>query len=416
VFGNFYNMLDQLLTSQKCSPAIAVCCIDIDNFSVLNREFGNKIGDRVLNELEHRLSRFLGPSDFMARSNGDQFYLCVDVAQKAPLFRHLQEQIELPMRIGEHLHSLSASIGIALVAAPQNSPDRAIRNAMHACITVKNKGGGKYEIFDDEGLQIQYGKSSLIFEVTEALAANQFQLYLQPKIKLSDRSLMGFEALIRWHHPKRGVVSPLSFLPQIANTDAEVLLGHYVLEHGIELLKKLYTKNYTLSLSLNISPRQLTDSWFRRQVEQYAHLHPELMPMMCLEILESDSFDNLQLIQDCLKDFQNFRVSLSLDDFGTGFASLNHLMRLPLNEVKIDRDFIKDIDSNPIHQIVVRHIVELSAALKLTTVAEGIETASEAETITKLGVKLAQGYYYARPFPSAELFDWLATYHHTGVV
>jgi diguanylate cyclase (GGDEF)-like protein len=409
-------MLEELLMSPKRSPMVAVCCIDIDNFSALNIEFGNDIGDQVLVDLENRLSRFLGPNDFMARSSGDQFYLCVDVAQKAPVFRQLQEHIQLPLRIGEHLHSLTASIGISLVTAPQNSPDRAIRNAMHACITIKNKGGGKYEIFDDEGSQIQHGKSRLIFEVTEGLAANQFQLYLQPKINLSDRSLTGFEALIRWHHPQRGVVSPLSFLPQIANTDAEVLLGHYLLEHGIELLKKLYKKNYTISLSLNISPRQLTDAWFRRQIEHYAELCPELMSLLCLEILESDSFDNLPLIQDCLTEYQAFGLSLSLDDFGTGFASLNHLMKLPLNEVKIDRDFIKDIDTNAIHQIVVRHIVELSAALQLTTVAEGIETETEANTVTQLGVQLAQGYYYARPFPSSEMFDWLATYQQTGVV
>lgn len=416
MFGHFYSMLADILVSPKRAPMIAVCYIDIDNFSALNSKFGSAIGDQVLNELENRLSRFIGAKDFMARSNGDQFYLCIDVTGNSSIFRQLRDQIELPFRVGEHLYSLAASVGVSIVTQSQKSHDRAIRNAMHACITVKNNGGGKLEIFDDEGLEIQHTKSALVNDVTEAIASNQFQLYLQPKVKLCDGTLSGFEALIRWHHPSRGVVPPLSFLPQINNTDAEVLLGHYVLENGIAILQKICSLQDDVSLSINISPRQLTDSWFKRQIEQYSQSSPNLMPRLCLEILESDSFDNLQLIQDSLSVYRNCGVSLSLDDFGTGYASLNNLMKLPLNEVKIDRAFIKDIDSNAVHQIVVRHIVELSTALQLTTVAEGIETAAEAKVVTELGVQLAQGYYFARPFPSSELTEWLIGYHQTDMV
>ncbi|WP_127346211.1 putative bifunctional diguanylate cyclase/phosphodiesterase [Pseudidiomarina mangrovi] len=408
MFGQFYTMLADVLVAPKRTPALAVCCIDIDNFSALNSDFGMAMGDQVLHELEARLGRFLGPSDFMARSAGDQFYLCLDVSDKKPIFRQLKEQIEIPFRLGEHICSLTASIGIALVTSQQKSPDRAIRNALHACITVKNNGGGRYEIFDDEGLLIQHNKSALLREITAALSDNQFQLFLQPKVNLADGRLAGFEALIRWYHPERGIISPLNFLPVIAHTDTEILVGHFVLDQGIELLKLLRTLDCNVSLSLNISPRQITDALFRRQIEQYATQYPQLIRQLCLEILESDSFDNLQLIQDYLRAYQACGISLSLDDFGTGFASLNNLMKLPLNEVKIDRNFIQDINTNSVHQIVVRHIVELSAALELSTVAEGIETAAEYMTVKKLGVQLAQGYYFERPFPSSELSTWLA--------
>lgn len=208
----------------------------------------------------------------------------------------------------------------------------------------------------------------------------------------------------------------MSFLPHIVNTDAEILLGHYVLDRAIELLQRLFEAGCEVSLSINISPRQLTDAWFKRQVEQYARQYPEIIQLLCLEILESDSFDNLPLIQDSLKAYQACGVRLSLDNFGTGFASINNLMRLPLNEVKIDRDFIKDIDSDDMYRIVVRHIVELSSALKLTTVAEGIETEAEAITVAQLGVQFAQGYYFARPFPSAKLLSWLSDYQKLGTV
>jgi EAL domain-containing protein (putative c-di-GMP-specific phosphodiesterase class I) len=346
----------------------------------------------------------------MAHSTGDQFYLCIDVQHKMAIFRQLQEQIELPFRIDDHLYSLTASIGISLITPQHQSPDRAIRNALHACITVKNSGGGKFEIFDDEGLQIQHHKSALVDDVTTAITSNQLQLFIQPKVKLYDRTLVGFEALIRWQHPVKGIVAPINFLPHIVNTNAEILLGHYVLDRAIEVLKTLFTSGCKVGLSINISPRQLTDAWFKRQVEQYAKQYPELIHLLCLEILESDSFDNLPLIQDSLKAYQAYGVTLSLDDFGTGFASINHLMKLPLNEVKIDRDFIKDIDTNDLHRIVVRHIVELSSVLKLTIVAEGIETEAEAITVAKLGVQVAQGYYFARPFSSTKLLSWLSDY------
>lgn len=198
MFTHFYNMLSDILVSKNQSAMLAVCCIDIDNFSAVNRDSGSNTGDRILKELEERLSRWLGPNDFMAHSTADQFYLCIDVKHKMAIFRQLQDQIELPFRIDDHLYSLSASIGISLLTPQHKSPDRAIRNAMHACITVKNSGGGKFEIFDDEGLQIRHQKSALIDEVTKALTSHQLQLFLQPKVKLDDRTLAGFEALIRW--------------------------------------------------------------------------------------------------------------------------------------------------------------------------------------------------------------------------
>lgn len=410
MFGHFYQNLNDAIQYNKSGSLLAVCLIDLDDFSAVNREYSEAIGDQLLRVIELRLQQFMHDQDFMARSNSDQFYLCFELRKNRPqLFQQLLEHIQQPVRIDTHLIALNASIGVSLNTGEKNSADRLIRNAMQACIEVKNSHGGQYKIFDEEGVNIIKRHRQWTDEVMCGLSRGEFELYLQPKLDIATRLPYSFEALIRWRHPQRGFIPPVEFLPRIADTEADVLLGQWVLEQSVLLLESFRKQGLSQGLSINISPKQLTNTWFARQLHQLAIEKPAIMANLCLEILESESFSNLELVHDYLARYQSYGIQLALDDFGTGFASLTHLIQLPLNEVKIDRNFIQAIDQNPINQVVVRHIIELASELQLLTIAEGVETEAEFETLAKLGVHRVQGFLFATPFPSNQIRHYLSS-------
>lgn len=407
MFGHFYNQLNAKISSGVTSNKLfAVCYIDLDHFFEIQQDYGHEVSEIALQSIHERVKSILGPDDFLSQSASDQFFLFVAIENLDSNLAQLCEYINIPIKIFDYLISVTASIGVHILKEDDKSPDHVIRNAIEACIQVKHEGGNSLHIYDDEAVLLRRKKREIVDRVIGDLENNHFELYLQPKYDLRNLVVIGFEALIRWIDPERGIISPAVLFDAIAGTEAERLIDEFVLEEAITILKNLQKLNRTLSLSINVSPAQLMSPWFASQVESYFAKYPILMEHLRLEILESDTFKNLDLFKAHLDNLKQFGITLSLDDFGTGFASLTHLLMLPINEVKIDRSFITSIDTNEINQMIVKNVVELAEKLNISTVVEGIESKDELSMVQKLGVHGAQGYYLARPFPSSKLKSW----------
>lgn len=407
MFGQFYNQLSEHIFSGSTAERVfAVCYIDLDRFFQVQNTYGDEVSKLVLDTIYGRLEKILGPNDFLAGSRSDQYFLCTAFDNLEVYLTKLCEYISTPIKVSDHLISVTASIGVHLLTPENKSPDHILRNAIEACIAVKHEGGNNLNIFDDEATLLRRKKREDIDKILRGLENHQFQIYLQPKYDLKNVVVIGFEALIRWIDPQRGIISPGQFLDTIADTEAQRLIDEFVLEEAFRILKRLEKINRTLSLSINVSPTQLMSPWFVAQIESYYERYPMLMGNLRLEILESDTFKNLDLFRSHLESLKRFGVTLSLDDFGTGFASLTHLLSLPIDEVKIDRSFVSGIETNEINQMIVKHVADLAKKLKITTVVEGVENEQELDTVRKIGIHAAQGYFLARPYPNTKLEMW----------
>ena len=407
MFGHFYNQLNAKITSGVTAEKLfAVCYIDLDHFFEIQQDFGCEVSEIALRSIHERVASILSPDDFLSQSASDQFFVFIALENLDSNLAQLCEFISAPIKISDYLISITASIGVHILKEQDKSPNHVLRNAIESCIHVKHEGGNNLHIYDDEAVLLRRKKREIVDKVILGLENHQFELYLQPKYDLKNLVVIGFEALIRWIDPERGIISPAILLNAIAGTEAERLIDEFVLEEALTILKGLHKLNRTLSLSINVSPAQLMSPWFAAQVESYYTKYPILMEHLRLEILESDTFKNLEVFKSHLESLKQFGVTLSLDDFGTGFASLTHLLMLPINEVKIDRSFVTSIDTNEINQMIVKHVVELAEKLNISTVVEGIENQKELATVQNLGVHAAQGYFLTRPFPSRNLKDW----------
>ncbi|RUO76695.1 putative bifunctional diguanylate cyclase/phosphodiesterase [Pseudidiomarina taiwanensis] len=412
MFKDFYDAITDIFQRNSGHSEILLCIANLDNFSAVNARFGEAFGDIALQTIAAELRRTAEQHNGTVYTGGDQFYLAFSGADASfdtlQLFEALFQQ---PFTVeGRKLH-ISAAIGACYTNLDTNTPDKILRNALQACIEAKKQGGDQSVIYDDESEQLHKQKLKLIQQVSEAIDKGHMTLYLQPKVTTQSRKLVGFEALLRWHHPDRGVIPPGDFLPQVAGSYADRELGCFVVEQAIAILQQQLANYPELSLSINVSPKQLCDLSFLHRVQELAKAHPELMQSLSLEILETESFENMQVIREFLHAYHACGVRLSLDDFGTGFASIGQLTILPLDEVKIDRMFVRNIHNNDIHKKVVQIAVMLAQELNLETVAEGVESADEIATLEELGVSVLQGYYYAKPFPLDQAESWIQKFN-----
>ena len=410
MFSDFYGEVKQLIEKSSATATKAICCIDIDDFNSVNEHYGYEAGDIVLETIHHRLKAISQiDEDVVIRGSGDQFYLLLqldgDIERLTTLIHVISEVIHL----NEHLISVHASIGVYLIENTDTSTDAVIRKAFHACIIAKNKGGNNLIIYDSEQNDQRTQWNQIVNSVIKGLGKSQFSLYLQPKYHAHNSTLVGYEALIRWNHPERGVVPPDQFLPHIKNTEAEIMLDQFVLESAIRIIAILRQYGNDLTLSINVTPRQLVSPWFFKQLHRLHNKHPDYLKHLFIEILETDSFENIGLVKPALMEYLQMGIRFSLDDFGVGYASLTHLVELPIAEVKIDRFFISNIEHHHVHQLVVKSVVQLAKDLELITVAEGVETEQEFNALKALGIDVFQGYLLGRPFPSEQLIRNLNT-------
>lgn len=402
----FVDRLQQVIARLRRNPyeQFAVLFLDLDRFKVINDSLGHLVGDQLLIAIAHRLQSCLRPGDTVARLGGDEFTVLLDsiknVNDATGVAERIQEALQAPFCLNHHEIFTTASIGIALNEASCAQPEELLRNADTALYRAKEQGKARYAVFNAEMYDQAVALLRLETDLRWAIERQELRVYYQPIIALATGRITGFEALVRWLHPERGLISPADFIPVAEETGLIIAIGQWVLQESCQQLKQWQTQfpSYSsLTMSVNLSSKQLSQTNFVAQIDQILQ-QTELTPQsLKLEITESAIMERPEAAASVLKQLKRCGMQLCVDDFGTGYSSLAYLHRFPIDVLKIDRSFIHQIDEQAEGFAIVRAIVTLADNLGLSVVAEGIETAQQVAQLQNLQCDYGQGYFFSKP-------------------
>ncbi|AGZ42293.1 putative bifunctional diguanylate cyclase/phosphodiesterase [Actinoplanes friuliensis] len=398
--------LDNAITrAVKRREHVAVLLIDLDGFKLVNDAYGHAAGDTVLVEFAHHLRSTVRTSDVPARIGGDEFaVLLTEIVTPehatAAAQRILAAVAANPVRLGEDVLPIRASIGVAIGTGEDSTKDL-LRRADVAMYQAKRAGTHAWVLHDPSMIDRRAEDAALSDDLAAALDRGELNVLFQPMVDLVSGRPIGAEALVRWQHPTRGVVSPVRFIPIAERSGIITEIGLFVLEQALLQLKAWRQPLY---ISVNLSPRQLSEPTIVHDI--LAVLGRTGMPpeSLVLEVTESAIVDENTGIA-ALRALREHGIRVAIDDFGTGYSSLQYLTRLPVDILKIDRSFVGELNGTPAGSAITEAVIRLSQVLNLTTVAEGIETAEQAAELLTLGCDTGQGYLYARPLPGPDLDD-----------
>ncbi|WP_159788145.1 two-component system response regulator [Sodalinema gerasimenkoae] len=397
----------------------AVLFIDCDRFKVVNDSLGHLTGDRLLSLISDRLELCLRPVDTLFRLGGDEFTILLNPIQgidnAIETAETIQKQLMAPFHVDGHEVFIGASIGIVLGTSQYTQPEHLLRDADAAMYCAKDLGKGRYRVFDSGMHDRAVNFLQLETNLRRALERGEFKLNYQPIVDLQGGRVVGFEALLRWHHPERGQISPAEFIPAAEETGLIVPIGEWVLRQSCSHLKRWqcqYPHAKELTISVNISVKQFAQIDLLNRIDdilQDSGLDGEFLK---LEITESTIVGNYEVAKSILEQLKNRNIQLSIDDFGTGYSSLSHLHRLPVDILKIDRSFVDPIDEDNDEREIVQAIVTLAHSLNMKVIAEGVETAVHVEQLRNLGCEYGQGYYFSKPLTAEAATALLAQKQH----
>ncbi|MBI5890330.1 MAG: EAL domain-containing protein [Nitrosomonadales bacterium] len=407
------DRLQQALAHTKREGSIlAVCYLDLDGFKLVNDTMGHEAGDRVLIEVTRRIKEAIRGDDTVARLGGDEFavlLLGLNAAEECSAsLNRLLEAISQPIEIKGRLFEVSASIGVALFPTDDQDADTLLRHADQAMYSAKQSGKSRYYLYDAENDQRARSHHEFLRRLALALANNEFELFYQPKVDMRTLQLVGAEALIRWRHPERGLLAPAEFLHAVEGTALEIELGDWVVATAFEQLEAWHQTGLSMELSINISARHLQASDFAWKLKRKVLRHPNL-PKGCLqvEVLETAALEDIPRVSETIERCRKIGIGFALDDFGTGYSSLSYLGRLPVDTLKIDQSFIRDMLEDKGDLAIVQGVIALAKAFDRKIVAEGVETEELFRALVDMGCECGQGYGIARPMPASELPAWL---------
>jgi diguanylate cyclase (GGDEF)-like protein/PAS domain S-box-containing protein len=391
----------------------ALLFIDLDNFKDLNDTLGHDTGDRLLVQVAQRLKGCVRESDTVARFGGDEFVVLVEglsgadsqaSAEAALVASHIVTTLGKPYVLGESSHHSTPSIGIALFGQDSCNVDELLKHADLAMYQAKAAGRNTQRFFDPEMQAAVSARSALEADLRRGLHGKELVLYYQPVVDGKGR-LLGAEALVRWLHPQRGLVSPSEFIPLAEQTGLILPIGQWVLEAACAQLvawsRSALTRQFFLSV--NVSVRQFRQPDFVEQVLGTLHASGADPERLKLELTESLLLADVEDVIARMEHLRRYGVGFSLDDFGTGYSSLSYLKRLPLDQLKIDQGFVRDLQTDPNDAAIVRTILALAQSLDLAVVAEGVETTGQLEFLKRHGCDAYQGYLFGRPMPAQVL-------------
>ena len=412
--------LDRLAIAAKraaLEPLVrpALLFIDIDRFKSVNSSFGLVVGDSLLLTVARRLGRNLGPQDTLGRVGGDQFALLLlsqsDPRELALLAEQVRRSLRAPIQLAGQEIVLTASIGISLYDGPDDDPAELLREAEIAMYRAKRSGADRIEIFNAEMRSDKDGRLALESDLRKAIEKKQIKLVYQPIFYLPTETLAGFEALMRWEHPRLGTLNPTHFIPVAEESDLIVKLGSYALARAVHEAQRwqqeLPRPDAPLFVSVNVSSRQL----FRPDlVNEVRHiLGRAVIPKgsLCLEVTESLVMENPEKATQVLSQLAAAGASLALDDFGTGYSSLSYLNQFTFDTIKVDRSFIQASGQNGTGSVILRSIVALSHELGKKVVAEGVETEEDVGFLRSINCEYGQGFFYGEPMSEREVMQLL---------
>lgn len=396
--------------------SLAVLYLDLDHFKTVNDTLGHPIGDGLLKVVAERLRHCLRDADTVARLGGDEFAIIMTGVEQptdaAALSRRVRESITKPYEIDGHQIVADISIGISIAPSDGTDPDHLLKNADMALYGAKADGRGLYRFFEPEMDARAKVRRDLEMDLRKALAANEFELFYQPLVNLKNNEITGFEALLRWNHPKRGMVSPADFIPIAEETGLIIPIGEWVMKTACNQSADWPDE---LSIAVNLSPVQFKAKNLVEVVKtalEDANMAPDRLQ---LEITESILMKNTFATLQTLHKLRELGVKIAMDDFGTGYSSLSYLRSFPFDKIKIDRSFVNDLSKGVEPLAIVSAVATLANNLSMTSTAEGVETQEQLTTLQSVGCTEMQGYFFSRALPANEIRELIKSKKTKGV-
>lgn len=402
-----------IAVAQRQSKWLAVCFLDLDEFKPINDVHGHEQGDLFLVEISRRLKGQMRASDLVARLGGDEFVLLLEDIEDLKQIEHAVNRVmavvALPHRVEDLEMVATTSIGVAIYPKDGQDPDTLIRHADQAMYAAKRAGKNQCQFFDAEtDRKIQVGRQFLA-RVEQGLAAGEFHLHYQPKVELATGRVVGVEALIRWQHPERGMLSPADFTPALEDRAFAPTLGRWVMTEALRQIALWADEGVLLGVSVNIAGVHLQQPGFIHDLRDCLDRFPAVSPsLLQIEILETGAIEDIDHVGQVIEDCQRLGVGCALDDFGTGYSSLTYLRRMPVRILKIDRSFVLQMLDNRDDRAIVDGVIGLGKAFGRQVIAEGVESVEHGLELRRLGCDMAQGFGIARPMPADRVRDWIA--------
>ena len=400
-------------TAKRRQEKVGLLFIDLDRFKNINDSLGHAAGDQILRQTALRLKKVIRNDDTVARLGGDEFVVLLprvhDERDLAEVAIKVREELLKPYLVEEMPLHLSPSIGIAIYPEDGSSPSELIKNADAAMYLAKEKGRNNYQFYTPLLNSRTLDRLKLEYDLRQALELGQFELHYQPQMDATNQQLYGAEALIRWRHPERGLVQPNDFIPLAEEIGLIIPIGNWVIAEAARQVTRWQAEGaISLVVSVNISALQFHQPGFMAEVQTIMDDAGAAPPSLELELTESMLMSDMDASIEVLQKFRDLGYRIAIDDFGTGFSCLNYLRRLPVNILKIDQSFVRDMQSDEASLAIVSYIIRLAQSLGMDTIAEGVETSHEMTLLVNEGCRLMQGYHFSKPLPPGQFDAWLA--------
>ena len=405
-----YDRLElEIEHSKRAHTSFGVALMDLDRFKEVNDTLGHNVGDELLREVGRRLEETVRAEDTVARLGGDEYVVLMhnlDLEGVPAVANKVLGALDKPFHWQNQSIDLGASLGVSLYPSQSTDASGLIRCADIAMYVAKRSGRG-YAVYSPDQVHTSRSDLSLKSELREAIQSDQLSLYYQPQIDHRSQRIVGLEALVRWNHPQRGFLAPDKFIPMAEEAGLIGSLTQWVLKTALNQLASLRRQGHDLSMAVNLSARNLHDMELPASIHALLAASTVAPQNLTLEITESAVMANPSDGLSILTELDRMGVTLSIDDFGTGYSSLAYLKRLPVDELKIDKSFVMDMEENDNDAVIVRSTIELAHNLGLKVTAEGVETPAAWDTLGILGCDCSQGYFMGRPMPVDKLEAWL---------
>lgn len=409
------RLLQSLATAERNGSRIALIFIDLVGFKGVNDSLGHKAGDELLIQVANRLSACVRAADTVGRFGGDEFVMianaCTSEEAARKVARMVLAQFRAPFKINDDSISISCSVGVALSSKDVETAELLLRNADVAMYQAKTLGSSEIVVFDPAMHSEKIARINLEADLRKALANEELRLYYQPIVEIKTGLIRGFEALVRWLHPERGIIGPSEFIPIAEQNGLIIPIGRWVLEQGCRQMARWLATDPLMSdrlLSVNLSPRQFLLPDLDHQIAEIlagTGLPPSNLK---LEITETAIMRDLEDAVETLTKLKVLGIRLAIDDFGTGYSSLAYLKVLPVDTIKIDRAFVRDIGNTLADGAIVSAVINLARTLQMSVTAEGVETVEQNRLLCGMGCKFGQGFLYARPMSAEAVATWMS--------
>ncbi|TAH66397.1 MAG: EAL domain-containing protein [Anaerolineaceae bacterium] len=408
----FIEMLDNIMLTLRSDEIIGIMDIDLDNFKNINDTLGHSYGDELLIDVTHRLKQVMDENDYLARIGGDEFIILsqnlIDTVSYEEKIRKVRNVFTFPFELSTKEYFITVSIGAAFAPKDGKTAQNIIKNVDSAMYVAKANGKNTYAYFESTFNQMLTEKIELQSELRQAIEKKEFVLFYQAQMDLMKKKVLGFEALIRWNHPSKGLLYPKDFIYLAEESGLIVPIGKWVLKSACLQLKEWMDMGYnSVSMAVNLSARQFKDKDFVQMVFETIEdtgVDPQKLE---LEITESVALEDLDYTITTIKELKAIGVRFSLDDFGTGYSSMSYLKRLPVSNLKIDKSFLDTVMDDTSDQKIIQAIISLARNLDLHVIAEGVERSDQEQFLQESNCNIAQGFLYSKPVPKEKAVEFL---------